>query len=133
MEGLHPSRAATENAVAVLAVDDSEAFLSTADELVGATSGFRVAGHASSGAEALVVAQRTRPDMVLVDLRMPDMDGVETARRLAAICPHAVIVLVSSAEPPDVPSSVELSGAAAFVPKQELTPAVLRRLWAERA
>jgi DNA-binding NarL/FixJ family response regulator len=62
---------------------------------------------------------------------MPGMDGVETARRLAEVAPAAVVVLISVEPVPELPSSIESVGAAAYVRKQELNPGRLRQLWKE--
>src|SRR3954452_1245908 len=68
--------------VKVLAVDDQEVFLQVARELIAAAKGFEQVGEASSGAEGIKLAVELRPDLVLVDVRMPGMDGVETMRRI---------------------------------------------------
>ena len=115
-------------AVGVLTVDDSERFLRAAHDLISATPGFRV-GEAASGAECLAAAQRLDPDLVLLDVRMPVMDGIETARRLSAARSRPVIVLVSAEDAVDLPSAARACGASALVRKQDLRPALLRRLW----
>jgi two-component system invasion response regulator UvrY len=116
-------------AVGVLTVDDSERFLRAAHDLISATPGFRVVGAAASGAECLAAVQRLEPDLVLLDVRMPVMDGIETARRLSAARPRTVIVLVSAEDAVDLPSAARTCGASALVRKQDLRPALLRRLW----
>jgi DNA-binding NarL/FixJ family response regulator len=68
-------------------------------------------------------------DLVLVDVRMPEMDGFETAARLNAQHPDAVVVLITIEEPPDVPGGLASCGAAELVCKQDFGPALLRRLW----
>jgi YesN/AraC family two-component response regulator len=64
-----------------LAVDDQAVFLRTARSLIAATQGFEQVGEASSGHEALELASELHPDLMLVDVRMPGMNGIETARR----------------------------------------------------
>ena len=83
----------SRNPVAVLTVDDSAQFLEAARELVATTEGFRLVGEAVSGEEGVAAARRLSPDLVLLDVRMPEMDGVETARRLTAVDPRMVIYL----------------------------------------
>jgi DNA-binding NarL/FixJ family response regulator len=112
--------------VGVLTVDDHEVFRRAARGLIEATPGFETLGEAASGPEAVALAARLHPDLVLVDVRMDGMDGLETARRLRGAEPDAVVVLVSIGEFPEVPPG---TGAAACVPKQELSVARLLELW----
>jgi DNA-binding NarL/FixJ family response regulator len=118
--------------VTVLAVDDQPVFLRAAHELIAATPGFEQVGEATSGPEALQLTAELRPDLVLVDVRMPGMDGIETARRLSQIVPDAFVVLVS------LETAVELAavapvGVGAQVRKQDLSVRTLPALWAARA
>jgi two-component system, NarL family, invasion response regulator UvrY len=116
--------------VAVLAVDDQAIFRRVACELVGATAGFALVGVAESGPEALALAAERHPDLALVDMRMPGMDGIETARRLAIAHPATVIVLITLDALPDLPSAAHAPCIAAHVRKQDLSPDTLRALWA---
>jgi DNA-binding NarL/FixJ family response regulator len=111
--------------ITVLAVDDRQVFLRAARELIAATPGFSQVGEAASGQEALDLAADLHPDLVLVDVRMPDMDGVETARRLLASEPETVVVLVSLDELPRQAPCVCLR-------KQELSTRALRQVWETR-
>ena len=128
-----PGRAVAEaRPVAVLVVDDQPVFLRAARELIAATPGFEAIGEATSGSAALEMAPRLRPDLVLLDVRMPGMDGIETARRLSQIVPDAFVVLVS------LETAVELAavapvGVGAQVRKQDLSVRTLPALWAARA
>jgi CheY-like chemotaxis protein len=115
--------------VTVLAVDDQAVFLRAAHELITATPGFEQVGEAASGPEALELAAHLHPDLVLLDVRMPGMDGFETARRLLASNPHAVVVLISLEEVPEVQSAAAV-GVAAHVRKQDLSKRTLQDLWA---
>lgn len=116
--------------VTVLAVDDQAIFRRVARSLIAATPGFEQVGEAASGPEALELAADLRPDLVLVDVRMKGMDGIETARRLGEVDPHAVIVLISMEEVPDLPASADAVGAAAYLRKQDLSARSLSALWA---
>jgi two-component system, NarL family, invasion response regulator UvrY len=120
----------TARTVAVLAVDDQPIFLRTARALIAATPGFEQVGEATSGPEALRLAAELHPDLVLVDVRMPGMDGLETASRLSETDPNVTIVLLSLEEIPELPSSVGEVGAAAYVRKQDLSTRTLGELWA---
>lgn len=115
--------------VRVLIVDDQAASRAAVHDLLDGTPGFEAAGEASSGHDALTVVAETRPALVLLDVRMPDMDGIETARRMVARDPDVVVVLVSADEPEDLPPGVSSCGAAAYVRKRELGPRRLMRLW----
>lgn len=114
----------------MVTVDDQAVFRSVAREVVEATPGFEPVGEAASGEEALPLVDAVHPQLALVDVRMPGMDGVETARRLSAAHPELVIVLISLEDPSSVPPATE-SGAATFVRKQDFRPALLRRLWGD--
>ncbi|MET0729554.1 MAG: response regulator transcription factor [Solirubrobacterales bacterium] len=115
--------------VGVLGVDDQVVFLDVAREVVAATPGFNWVGGASSGEEALAAVDALGPEFVLLDVRMPGMDGIETARRISESHPSVVVVLISIDESPVIKQAIEASGAAALVRKQEFCPAMLRRLW----
>ena len=115
----------------MLAVDDQEIFRRAAHSLIAATPGFEQVGEAASGAEALELAADLEPDLALVDVRMPEMDGIETARQLTAVHPDVTVVLISLEEVPELPSSVNSVGAAAHVRKQDLSPRKLTELWAD--
>jgi DNA-binding NarL/FixJ family response regulator len=128
--GPPPGGAGDGEPVRVLAVDDQAIFLRALRQLILAAPGFELAGEATSGQEALARAAELRPDLVLVDVRMPDMDGVETARRLLAGETPAVVVLISLEPLPEVSAVLEL-GVAAFLRKQELSVRTLRAVWAE--
>jgi CheY-like chemotaxis protein len=115
--------------VPVLTVDDNAAFRACAHDVIEATAGFQPVGEAASGEEALTMVGQTEPQLVLVDVRMPGMDGIETARRLHASHPDLVVVLISLEEPADVVGLAAESGAVAFVRKQNFGPVMLRGLW----
>ena len=114
----------------MLIVDDQECFRRAAQSLVSATAGFEAVGESASAEEALEAAVQLRPDLVLVDVRMPGLDGFETSRRIRAVLPDAVVVLVS-ADPEPERDQVEGSGAAAFVAKEALSRSMLQALWQE--
>jgi DNA-binding NarL/FixJ family response regulator len=115
--------------VTVLAVDDQAIFLRAARELIAATPGFAQVGQAESGPEALELAAELQPDLVLLDVRMPGMDGLETAQRLTECLPDGVVVLISLDDLPIEPSPDAL-GVSAHLRKQDLSTRTLLELWA---
>jgi CheY-like chemotaxis protein len=115
--------------VTVLAVDDQAVFRHAARELIAATDGFQQVAEADSGPQALRLAAALQPDLVLLDVRMPGMDGLETARRLMAWNPSVVVVLISLEPLVDLPAGTASAGVA-HVTKQDLSPRTLRQLWA---
>jgi DNA-binding NarL/FixJ family response regulator len=123
-----PSPLENRRSVAVLAVDDQAAFRRAVREVVEATEGFELVGEARSCEEALALAREHDPDLVLVDVRMPGIDGLETTRRLSAAHPAATCVLVST---DDLDRPCDACGAAAFLPKKAFGRLALQRLWAE--
>jgi DNA-binding NarL/FixJ family response regulator len=125
------ARATVCGVVRVLTVDDQAIFLRALRELIGAAPGFELAGEAQSGAEALEAAALLEPDLIMVDVRMPGMDGVETARRLLAQDPSATVVLFSLEPLPELEAALGF-GVAAFMRKQELSVRALQAIWAQR-
>lgn len=117
--------------VTVLTVDDQAVFRSAARKLIAATPGFLQVGEAASARQALKLAAELRPDLVLVEVRMPG--GLETTRRLAEAAPDAVLVLISLEEPPELSSAVSSVGAAAHLSKQSLSKEALQQIWKKHA
>ena len=116
--------------MSVVTVDDQAVFRATAREVIEATPGFEAGGEASSCEEALALIEEVKPGLVLVDVRMPGIDGIETTKRIRADHPDAVVVLISIDEGSQLPSSAADSGAVALVRKQDFGPTMLSGLWA---
>lgn len=118
-----------EAIVRVMVVDDQSSFRRAAGVLIDATPGFELVGDVDCGAEALRRADQLRPDLVLMDVYMPEMDGLETARQLTAGHPECVVVLVSLEQIEGLGPAAASSGASAIMRKEELRSSKLRDLW----
>jgi two-component system invasion response regulator UvrY len=97
--------------------------------VVRATPGFRWAGEAQSGEEAIAAVEDLHPDLVLLDVRMPGIGGIEAARRIAGQHPEVVVVLISVDDGENIGEAAESSGAAELIGKQRFGPSMLRALW----
>jgi DNA-binding NarL/FixJ family response regulator len=113
--------------VRVVVVDDSPPFRDLLQDVVNATPGMTCVGALSSGLDAIAAVEQSEPDLVIVDKRMPEMDGMETTRRILASRPGTVVVLVSVEEPE--PRFLQQSGAAAFLNKRQVSPHAIADLW----
>ncbi len=111
-------------ATSVLIVDDHPSFRASARMLLEA-EGFDVVGEANDGLSALRAVQELRPDVVLLDVQLPDIDGREVAVRLSANGSAPAIVLTSSRDLEDIGV---LTGVRGFIPKSELSGAALEAL-----
>ena len=114
--------------VRVLVVDDQEPFRIAMSTVVEETPGFVVVGSAASGEESLVVAARVRPDLVLMDINLPGIDGIEATRRITARPDPPVVVLLSTYDEDEF----ELDGcrATAYVAKAAFGTDRLSDVWA---
>lgn len=113
----------------VLIVDDHAAFRSFTHRILVA-DGLAVVGEAADGATAIALAPKLRPDVVLLDVQLPDMDGFAVAEVLAAQQDAPAVVLVSSRSRSDYGSLVDASGVLGFIAKAALSGDLVRRLLA---
>ena len=113
----------------VLIVDDHPSFRATARTLLE-SEGYEVVGEAETGAEAIEAVRRTKPDVVLLDVQLPDIDGFEVTERLHANGRMPHVILTSSRDVVDYGSCIDDSDALGFVPKGELSGAALAALLA---
>ena len=93
----------------VVVVDDHAAFRKLAKKLLEQI-GYRVVGEAATGTGALAEVRRLRPDLVLLDIQLPDLDGFDVAARLMSVAPSPTVLLVSTREAKDYGSRLEESG-----------------------
>ena len=111
----------------VLIVDDHGGFRATARALLEA-EGYEVVGEAADGANAVAEARRLRPDMVLLDVQLPDMTGFDVAERMAADGACTQVILTSSREASDYGELVDESPARGFIPKDQLSAGAIAEL-----
>jgi two-component system, NarL family, invasion response regulator UvrY len=121
-----------EAPVSVLIVDDQAPFRRAAAAVVKVTRGFDVVAEAASGEEAVELAAGVAPQLVLMDINMGGISGIEATRRIVAVSPDTVVVLLSTYQADDLPADAATSGAAAYVNKEEFGPQVLQDVWAHR-
>jgi CheY-like chemotaxis protein len=114
-----------EPSASILIVDDHAGFRAFAKAMLEA-AGFTVA-EAATGAQATEAARAVRPSLVLLDIQLPDIDGFEVARRLAADDEGPIVVLTSTREASDYGGRITASSAAAFLPKDQLSGPALRQ------
>ncbi len=119
--------------VSVLIVDDQAPFRRAAATVVKVTRGFDVVAEAESGEEAVELAGDLAPQLVLMDINMGGISGIEATRRIVAASPDVVVVLLSTYQADDLPADATTSGAAAYVNKEEFGPQVLQDVWSQRA
>jgi DNA-binding NarL/FixJ family response regulator len=118
-------------AVRVLIVDDQEPFRQAARAVVELTDGFEVAGEAETGEEAVDLARELEPDLVLMDVNLPGIDGLEATRRiLNGSAGRVVVLMVSTYEADEYAPRAAEAGAAAYIPKSEFEPDRLSEAWA---
>lgn len=119
--------------VRVLIVDDQEPFRRAAAAVVELTEPFVVVGTAESGEGCLAAASGLRPDLVLMDVGLPGMTGMEAAGRLSALPRPPVIVLVSTHDEEELGDGSRACGAVAYIKKSDLDPSRLAAAWALRS
>jgi DNA-binding NarL/FixJ family response regulator len=114
--------------VRVLTVDDQRPFRVAAAAVVRRAAGFELVGEAASGEDALRAVAELAPDLVLMDVNLPGIDGIEATRRLRASGAGPVVVLLSTYDEDEF--EFEGSGAAAYVTKAAFGPERLAEVWA---
>lgn len=103
--------------VKVLIVDDFDAFRQFVCSMLQKTAEFSVIGEASDGLEGLQKAEQLQPDVVLLDIGLPRLNGLQAARRISIVAPRAKILFVSENNDPDVLASALAEGAYGYVQK----------------
>jgi two-component system invasion response regulator UvrY len=119
----------TTKTVSVLIVDDQLPFRAVARTVIGLTAGFEVAAEAESGEDAVAIADERVPDLVLMDINLPGINGIEATRRIRAAHPDVAVILLSTYSEADLPADARDCGAIAYVHKEDFGPALVRDLW----
>jgi DNA-binding NarL/FixJ family response regulator len=115
----------------VLIVDDQEPFRQAARLVVEATDGFEVVGEAESGEDSVTMAHELGPDLVLMDVNLPGINGLEATRRiLTQEGSRVVILLLSTYEAEEYAPRAAECGASAYIPKSDFGPDRLEEAWA---
>ena len=118
-----------EQVVRVLVVDDQAPFRAAARAVIARVQDFELIAEATSGEEAVAMVNELEPSVVLMDINMGLLDGLEATKIITDRHPQTMVILVSTYTEDDMPPAARTCGAAAYVNKDELSPRVLRRLW----
>lgn len=115
--------------VRVLLVDDQPAFREAAGMVVDMTDGFEVVGEAENGEQAVALASSLGADLVLMDVQMPGIDGIEATRRIRALPTPPHVLVLSTRESEDFDGPARRAGAIGFVPKSSFGLDTLADIW----
>jgi two-component system, NarL family, invasion response regulator UvrY len=115
--------------IAVLIVDDQAPFRAAARAVIGVTTGFEVVAEADSGEAAVAEARALHPSLVLMDINLPGINGIEATREIVAEQPDTVVILMSTYNAGDLPADAATCGAADYVHKEDFSPDEVRRIW----
>lgn len=116
----------------VLVVDDQAPFRAIARQVVELTPGFTVAGEAESGEDAVRLAAELAPQLVLMDINLPGISGIEATRQILAAAPATLVVLLSTYGESDLPADALACGAQRYVHKEDFEPGVLLDVLGDR-
>jgi DNA-binding NarL/FixJ family response regulator len=117
--------------VPVLIVDDQAFFRSAARAVLAVMPGFAAVGEACSGEEALTRVEEFVPELVLMDIHLPGISGIEATRQIRAAHPEVAVVLLSTYKAEDLPADARNCGALAYLNKEDFGLEVLERIWGE--
>ena len=119
----------TDKRVRVWVVDDQASFRMATAAALAAMEDFVMAGECETGESALELIRNGDAEIVLMDIHMPGMGGIEATRRIRAAHPDLMVLLMSTYDVEDLPAGAADCGAAAYLHKEQLSPDLLTRLW----
>ena len=114
--------------VGVLIVDDQPPFRDAARTVVSLLRGWQVVGEVGTGEDAVTAARANPPGIVLMDINLPGISGIEATRQIVATQPGVRVVLLSTYAADDLPADALACGAVAYLRKEDLTPRLLRQV-----
>jgi len=123
----------SDAAVRVLIVDDQQPFREAAKVVFDLLDRFDVIGEAVSGEQAVGLVTELHPDMVVMDINLPGMNGVDATREITTAHPDTVVVLVATYEANALPPGAASCGALAYIHKEQFDPDLVEQLWEERS
>lgn len=115
--------------VRVLIVDDHESFRRAAQAVVQGIEGFEVAGEVADGEASITAARTLRPDIILMDVNLPGINGIEATRQIRSVLPRVVVLLLSARDTNEFDRAAQDCGAAGYLAKARLSPEQLIELW----
>jgi two-component system, NarL family, invasion response regulator UvrY len=121
--------AMSQDSVRVLIVDDQAPFRDVARLVIDLTEGFEVVGEAQTGEASVEMARSLDPDLILMDVNLPGINGAEATKRIIAQGGRSVILLLSTYEEAEYEPRAKESGAAAYIPKSKFDPDRLQAAW----
>jgi DNA-binding NarL/FixJ family response regulator len=113
--------------IRVLIVDDQEPFRSAARLVVDLADGFEIAGEAETGEAGVQMAMDLRPHLVLMDMNLPGIDGLEATRQIMTALPETRVIALSTYD--EFAERAGAAGAIAFISKSDFEPGILTRTW----
>ena len=122
----------SDESVSVLVVDDQAPFRLAARAVIGRAAGFELVGEAATGEEAVELAGQLHPDLVLMDINMPGINGIEATARITREHPRTSVILLSTYKVSDLPTDALDCGAIGYIHKEDFDPDVLEQVWSSR-
>lgn len=119
----------TDGLVRVWVVDDQASFRRATAATLAAMDDFVMAGECETGESAVDLMRDVDADIVLMDIHMPGIGGIEATRQLRAAHPGLIVVLMSTYDVEDLPAAASDCGAVAYMHKEHLSPELLNRIW----